>query len=74
MEPDRNSVVHLIILPSPPATNNDTITGTGTIGNIILTGYPKSFLVFKDDAKEEVLSSLRFRDDIQDGAYTFLLP
>ena len=48
--------------------------GTGTTGDVILTGYLQSFLFFEDDAKEEVLSSFRFRYDVQDEAYAFLLP
>ena len=60
--------------PPSPATNNNTTTGTGTTGDVVLTGCLQSFLFFEDDAKEEVFSSLKFRDDVQYEADTLLLP
>ena len=57
-----------------PTTNNDTTTGTRTTNDAVLTGYLQSFIFFEDDDKEEVLSSFRFRDDVQDEADVFLLP
>ena len=43
--------------PPSPATNDDTTTGTGTAVDIVLTGYLKLFLFFKDDANKELLLS-----------------
>ena len=45
----------MILLPPYPATNNDTKSGTGTTGNVILMGYPQLILWFKEDAKEDIL-------------------
>ena len=41
---------------------------------MVMTGYLQSFLFFEDDAKEEVLSSFRLMDDLQDDSDAFLLP
>ena len=57
-----------------PATNKDTTTGTGTTGDVVMTGYLQSFLFFEDDAKEKVLLSLRFRYEVNYEAELLLLP
>ena len=60
--------------PPSPAKNNYTTTGTGTKGDVVLTGFLQLFLFFKDEVNEEVLLSLRFRNDVQDEADVFLPP
>ena len=58
----------------PAATSDDTAATGTTGGDVVLNGYLQSFLFFEDDARDEVLSSFRFRDDVQEEADAFLLP